>query len=210
MNPGRFASALDLTATTEQSRPCARNLVGVPPLTRKQLRRRHLAAVGALPDDARHALGWLRRGPVASSPLLPLAVRRTLLRLGGVKLGAMVYGLERCYFGSSNVSIGTGSFVNAGCWFEGAGQIEIGSDCMFGPQVLILTSTHAVASGGEIARKSQFLSVTIEDGCWICARATILPGVTIGAGAIVAAGAVVTADCDPGGLYGGVPARRIR
>jgi maltose O-acetyltransferase len=38
----------------------------------------------------------------------------------------------------------------------------------------------------------------------------VLPGVTIGAGCAVAAGAVVTADCEPDGLYAGVPARRVR
>jgi len=188
----------------------AERRVGVPPLARKQLRARYLAAVAALPLDAKRALGWLCRGPLATSPLFPTALRRTVLRLGGVKLGAMVNGLTRCYFESSNVSIGTGSYVNAGCWFEGAGKIEIGDDCMFGPQVLILTSTHAVGSDGEIARRSESLGVRIDDGCWICARAMILPGVRIGAGAIVAAGAVVTEDCERDGLYGGVPARRLR
>ncbi len=182
----------------------------MPPLTRKQLRRRHIAAVYAVPDDVRHALGWLLRGPVATSPLLPLVARRTLLRLGGVKLGALVYGLEHCYFAEADVSIGTASFVNAGCWFEGAGQIEIGNDCMLGPQVMILTSTHPVGTGREISREPETLGVRIDDGCWICARAMILPGVSIGAGAVIAAGAVVTADCDPGGMYAGIPARRIR
>ena len=38
----------------------------------------------------------------------------------------------------------------------------------------------------------------------------VLPGVTIGDDVIVAAGAVVAADCAPGGVYAGVPARRIR
>ena len=75
------------------------SVVGVPPLTDEQLRNRHRAAIGALPDDARRALGWLRRG-LATSPLLPLAVRRMLLRAGGVKLGMMVWGLERCWFQS--------------------------------------------------------------------------------------------------------------
>ena len=51
---------------------------------------------------------------LATSPLLPLAVRRTLLRAGGVKLGMMVWGLERCWFQSRHVGIGTGSYVNAG------------------------------------------------------------------------------------------------
>lgn len=41
-------------------------------------------------------------------------------------------------------------------------------------------------------------------------RAMLLPGVTVGKGCVVAAGAVVAADCAPNGLYGGVPARRIK
>ena len=35
-------------------------------------------------------------------------------------------------------------------------------------------------------------------------------GVSIGAGCAVAAGAVVTRDCAANGLYGGVPARRLK
>jgi maltose O-acetyltransferase len=52
--------------------------------------------------------------------------------------------------------------------------------------------------------------VRIGDRCWIGARATILPGVSIGDGTVVAAGAVVTKDCEPDALYAGVPARRLR
>ncbi len=183
--------------------------VGVPPLTEKQLGDRRRASIGVLPDDARHALRWLRRR-WTTSPLLPLAVRRTLLRAGGVKLGMMVWGLDRCFFESPRVSIGTGSAVNGGCWFEGASEITIGENCLVGPEVLVLTSTHALSADGEISRTPASRPVTVGDGSWIGARATILPGVTIGAGAMIAAGAVVTADCEAGGVYGGVPARRIR
>jgi maltose O-acetyltransferase len=38
----------------------------------------------------------------------------------------------------------------------------------------------------------------------------VLPGVTVGDGCVIAAGAVVNADCQPDGLYAGVPARRVR
>jgi maltose O-acetyltransferase len=184
--------------------------LGVPPLSNEQLRHRHGAAVGALPDDVRAASRWLRRGRLVTSPLLPLAVRRWLLRLGGVRLGAMVWGLERCWFQSPSVSIGTGSYVNAGCWFEGSGRIEIADNCLIGPDVLLLTSTHPLDTSGTIRRVPESRPVRIGEGSWIGARASILPGVTIGAGAIIAAGAVVTDDCEPGGAYGGVPARRLR
>ena len=183
---------------------------GVPPLSDEQLHHRYGAALGALPTDARTALDWLRRGHLVTSPLLPLAVRRALLRLGGVKLGAMIWGLERCWFQAPQITIGTGSFINAGCWFEGRGRIEIGQDCLLGPEVLILTSRHAFGSGGDVARESESGAVWIGDGCWLGARAMVLPGLSIGARAVVAAGAVVTRDCDAGGLYAGVPARRLR
>ena len=53
--------------------------------------------------------------------------------------------------------------------------------------------------------------IIIESDCWIRARATILPGVRIGAGTTaVAAGAVVVNDIGPGLLVGGIPARVIR
>ena len=71
---------------------------------------------------------------------------------------------------------------------------------------MIFTSSRTVGSDGETAREGQTLGLRIDNGCWICARATILPDVRIGADAIVAAGAVVSADCDPGGVYAGVPA----
>lgn len=57
---------------------------------------------------------------------------------------------------------------------------------------------------------SKTAPIRIEDGCWIGANVTILPGVTIKAGTVIAAGAVVIHDCDENALYGGVPAKKIR
>ncbi|WP_370630610.1 DapH/DapD/GlmU-related protein [Mucilaginibacter sp. 21P] len=51
--------------------------------------------------------------------------------------------------------------------------------------------------------------VVIEDYAWVCSRAIILPGVTIGRGAVVAAGAVVTRDVAPYTVVGGTPAKKI-
>jgi hypothetical protein len=81
----------------------------------------------------RRMLAWLLRGHPATSPLIPVTMRRTLLRLGGVQLGAKIYGLERCWFDSAQVSIGEGSYLNIGCTFEGQGRVVVGRDVGFGP-----------------------------------------------------------------------------
>ncbi len=75
---------------------------------------------------------------------------------------------------------------------------------------MILTSTHEIDENGQAARMPVARPVHVGDRCWLGARVTVLPGVTIGEGTIVGAGAVVTEDCKPGAVYVGVPARQLR
>jgi acetyltransferase-like isoleucine patch superfamily enzyme len=52
--------------------------------------------------------------------------------------------------------------------------------------------------------------ITIGNGSWIGASATVLAGVSIGSGAVVAAGAVVTEDVPDDVVVAGVPARIVK
>jgi maltose O-acetyltransferase len=182
---------------------------GIRPSTEEE---RAQDSPGALRAAAYHGgdvLRWLTRVSPATSFLLPLSLRCALLRLAGCQIGPRVTGLRQCGFQTRQVSIGEGSFVNVGCWFEGAGRIDIGRDVFLGPQVMIITSVHEVNAARQVTRMPVPSQVRIGDRCWIGARAVIMPGVTIGEGTTVGAGAVVTRDCEPGGSYAGVPARRL-
>lgn len=183
---------------------------GVRPLTEIDLAQ---PGPGVLSSSRLHVgevLTWLARVSLPSSFLLPIAARRGLLRLIGMQVGRKVTGLKQCGFETKRVSIGDGSYINVGCWFEGGGRIDIGRNVFLGPRVMVLTSIHEIDSNGQAARAPVFSQVRISDRCWLGARATIMPGVTIGEGTIIGAGAVVTHDCEPGAVYVGVPARRVR
>jgi maltose O-acetyltransferase len=145
----------------------------------------------------------------AGSPLLPLNARWALLRALGLKLETRRISAGTLFTGP-HVSVGRGSFVNTGCLFDAWAPITIGQRCAIGPGVMVLTSTHIPGDHAQRAGAVEGRAVTIEDGCWIGARATILPGVTIAAGSVIAAGAVVTRDCGPDRLYGGVPAAELK
>jgi acetyltransferase-like isoleucine patch superfamily enzyme len=107
-------------------------------------------------------------------------------------------------------TIGSGCWVNVACLFDLAASITIGDRVAFGPQVTLLTSTHDIGSSSYRTGTLKNLPITIGDGCWLGARSTILPGVTVGPGSVVAAGAVVNKDVPPNTLVAGVPAQVIK
>lgn len=184
--------------------------LGIRPLTEAELAQGRSGPIRASRDYAVNAAKWMMRVSPATSALLPITIRRILLRLAGCQIDSQVGGLKHCGFDTRHVSIGNGSFVNVGCWFEGIGRIDIGRDVFLGPQVMILTSVHEIDQDGQVARMPVPSQVRIGDRCWLGARAMIMPGVTIGEGTVIGAGSVVTKDCEPGALYVGVPARRVR
>ena len=115
-----------------------------------------------------------------------------------------------CFVGGTGLAIGLRSFVNYGCFFDTTAPVELGADCYVGMQATFCTSSHELAGPTRRAGALSGRPIRIGDGCWIGARALILPGVQVGPGCVVAAGAVVTGDCAPHGLYAGNPARRVR
>jgi len=45
---------------------------------------------------------------------------------------------------------------------------------------------------------------------WVCARASVAPGVSMGEGAVLALGSVATRDLEPWSVYAGVPAVKVK
>ena len=107
------------------------------------------------------------------------------------------------------LSIGDNSVVDAGCVFDLEEQITVGKEVTLGPGVMILTSTHELASSAHRAGPVTRAPVTIGDGALLQARVIVLPGVTIGAGAIVEAGAVINKDVAANVRVGGIPGTQL-
>ena len=148
---------------------------------------------------------------LAASPYVRPAMRKRIYRRLGLRISPEAWEIgARCYFHSSDVSIGPRTIINDLCYFENVGTLTIGSGVGISVGVTVLTSMHEIGPSSQRNGEWSYRPVRIEDGAWIGARALIYPGVTIGRGAIVAPGAVVTRDCEPDHLYGGVPAKVIR
>jgi acetyltransferase-like isoleucine patch superfamily enzyme len=157
--------------------------------------------------DPRNTLRALIAEVLLPANQIPRSLVFAALRFAGYDL-AESCGLRAARIETSELRVGAGTVINRRLWIQGRGPVSIGERGFIGPDVLIVTSTHARDVGGRLLPNVD-LPVEIGDDCFIGARAQLLPGVTVGSGVTVAAGGVVVADIGPGGLYGGVPARRL-
>lgn len=163
----------------------------------------------SLRDDAREGLFSLLANSVAGSALVPRVLRLVLYRLLGMDVRRANV-RAGCVFVTRHVTLGHDAMVNRNCFFDNGARITLGARVRVGPEVMFCTSTHVLGGPAQRAGAREDQPVTVGDGVWIGTRAVLLPGVTVGEGCVVAAGAVVTSDCDPHGMYAGVPARRVR
>ena len=112
---------------------------------------------------------------------------------------------------AKNIRIGDGTYANYGLRISARFEtVTIGSMCLFGPEVVLETSTHSTSEWNGYYRRLMSAPIHIGDRVWVGARAVILPGVTIDDEAIIAAGAVVVRDVPARVIVGGVPAKIIR
>lgn len=118
-----------------------------------------------------------------------------------------------------NTKIGKNTFINFNFTCQDDGEVVIGENCDFGPNVTIVTPVHPMLSDERRAlicpdgvgrRLCYAKPVKIGNGCWICANVTVLPGVTIGNDCVIGAGSVVTRDVPPNSFAAGNPCRVIR
>ena len=116
----------------------------------------------------------------------------------------------RANWGGKNVHFGNGIYANFNLTLVDDGEIFVGNNVMFGPNVIIATAGHPIHP--ELRRKqAQFnLPVHIGNNVWIGAGAIVLPGVKIGDNTVIGAGSVVTKDIPSNVVAVGNPCRVLR
>jgi acetyltransferase-like isoleucine patch superfamily enzyme len=119
----------------------------------------------------------------------------------------MGHGVKIIVYKGATLEFGDHVGINADCKIVCNKHISIGNNSLISWDVEIADNDgHYVLCDGHEESKP----VIIGKNVWICSRAKILKGVTIGDGSIVATGAIVTKDVPANCLVGGVPAKIIK
>ena len=138
----------------------------------------------------------------------PSALKRTLLRLFGANIGRGVVLKPRVTIKYPwKLAVGDHCWIGENVWIDNLGQVTLGNHCCLSQGALLLCGNHDY-------KKSTFDlivgDITLEDGVWIGARASVGPGVTCGSHSMLAMGSIATQDIQARMIYRGNPATKIK
>ena len=140
-------------------------------------------------------------------PCVGIGWRMKLVRLFGAQTGN-----DSCYYRSVrifapwNLEIVNHVMLGPSVDIYNKAKVTIGKSVIISREVFLCTASHDISSPTmELVTKP----IVIGDNVWIGAKATILPGVTIGEGAVVGACAVVVKDVPPWSVVVGNPAKVV-
>jgi putative colanic acid biosynthesis acetyltransferase WcaF len=168
-----------------------------------------LASATPLPDRLRRVVWSFVYSLLFRFSPRPLhAWRSFLLRCFGAKLGSNchIYPKTRVW-APWNLVCGDVVAIGDEVIVYNPRLITLGSHSTISQQAYLCGATHDY-DRAEFPMVSS--PITVGAYAWVCARAAVQPGVTLGDGAVLGFGSIATRDLEPWSVYGGIPARRIK
>ncbi|WP_108663900.1 WcaF family extracellular polysaccharide biosynthesis acetyltransferase [Acuticoccus kandeliae] len=134
-------------------------------------------------------------GPVPGS-----GWRAALLRAFGAEIAAGVVLKPRVRVKFPwRLAVGRNSWIGEGVWIDNLAEVRVGRDACISQDTYLGTGNHDWTSPGfDLVT----VRITIEDQCWVGARATVAPGTHMEAGAVLGIGAVASGRLKGWTVYG--------
>ncbi len=178
-----------------------------------------MAQIEAPDPYARAAFSWRNRalralwGVVRAllfrpSPRPAFGWRNALLRAFGARIASGCHIYPKCdVWAPWNLQCDELATIADGAVVYNPSIVRLGSHSIVSQQAYLCGATHDL---DDPAFPLVSAPITLGAYAWVAARATVLPGVRLGDYAVLGLGSVATRDLEPGWVYVGVPARKVR
>jgi putative colanic acid biosynthesis acetyltransferase WcaF len=134
--------------------------------------------------------------------------RAFLLRLFGAKMGPDCHFYPRSkVWAPWNLICANQVTAGDGVEIYNPAPVTLGSHAILSQEAYLCGATHDY---DDPAFPLIAYATTIGAYAWVCARASVAPGVNIGEGAVLGLGSVATRNLDPWTVYAGVPAVKVK
>jgi len=136
------------------------------------------------------------------------AWRAWLLRCFGAQIGSHCHIYPKCQIWAPwNLRCEEGAAIADEAVVYNAATIHLGAHAIVSQQAYLCAATHDI---DDPAFPMITAPIRIGRYAWVCARASVLPGVTVHEGAVLGLASVASKDLQPWQVYVGVPATRVR
>ena len=130
-----------------------------------------------------------------------------ILRIFGAKIGKSVVIKPNINIKYPwKLSLGNYVWIGENVWIDNLDNIVIGNNVCISQGAFLLCGNHNY-------KKDSFDLITkpiiLEDGVWIGAKSTVLPGVTAKSHSILSAGSVTSKNLEPYSVYRGNPVEKV-
>jgi putative colanic acid biosynthesis acetyltransferase WcaF len=141
---------------------------------------------------------------IQSSLPWPMAFKRSLLRLFGAKLGKGVVIKPTVHIKYPwKLKVANHVWIGEKVWIDNLDEVILENHVCLSQGSMLLCGNHDY-------KKETFdlmtAPITLKEGVWIGAQATVCPGVKAAKNSILSVGSVATKDLEEGMIYQGVPA----
>lgn len=138
------------------------------------------------------ALWLLTQGTIFMRWWCPARMRVAILRAFGATVGEGVLIRHRVRIHWPwKLTVGDNTWIGEGAWLLNLETITIGKNVCISQEAFLCTGSHDRRSP---TFEFDNAPISLEDACWVAARAAVLRGVTVGAGSTVGAYALVSKD----------------
>jgi putative colanic acid biosynthesis acetyltransferase WcaF len=150
---------------------------------------------------------WFFLGsPILRSSLLPSSgLRVRLLRAFGARIGKGVVikpGVQVKY--PWHLVVGDHCWLGETCWIDNLSTVSLGNNVCISQGAYLCTGNH---DWKDPAFGLRVAPIHLHEGCWVGAKAVLLPGVVLGRYAIASAGSVVSRLVPDFEIHAGNPAQ---
>jgi putative colanic acid biosynthesis acetyltransferase WcaF len=130
-----------------------------------------------------------------------------ILRIFGAKIGKFVVIKPSVNIKYPwKLSLGNHVWIGENVWIDNLDNVVIGNNVCISQGAFLLCGNHNY-------KKDSFDLITkpiiVQDGVWIGAKSTVLPGVTAKSHSILSAGSVTSKNLEPYSIYRGNPAEKV-
>lgn len=157
----------------------------------------------------KRAIWYLVNILIFRNPFAPFSnIKCSILRLFGAKIGRNIVikprvNIKYPWF----LTIGDNTWIGEDVWIDNVAEVKIGSNVCLSQGSMILCGSHDYTSSSfDLIVKS----ISIEDGVWIGAQATVSPGIECKSHSVLSLKSVATKPLEAYGIYQGNPAKLVK